>query len=150
MNKFSKLVEKGGNSWTGVIVLPQIADTQRPIEAPRGGVMRNIRVVFGLLLAIGASLILAGCQGGAPSGAGGPAISAPSSSSQTSARTRSATTAPKKTATMNGLKSYKVYNTTESLCAQTCRSESRCVTHKFSPIQTINGYVAGQCQFFTR
>lgn len=113
--------------------------------------MRNFRTVIGLLLAIGAGLILAGCQagGGAGAGAGGPTASSSHSASSTTART-AAPKAATKTASMNGLKSYKVYNTTESLCAQTCRSESRCVNHKFTPIQKINGYVAGQCQFFGR
>ena len=50
--------------------------------------------------------------------------------------------------TTDGLTSYKVYSTTESLCQRTCASEARCVTHSFSPLSTINGYVAGQCQLY--
>jgi len=53
-------------------------------------------------------------------------------------------------ASTEGLASYKVYSTTESLCERTCRSEARCVTHAFSPVSTINGYVAGQCQLYGR
>jgi hypothetical protein len=47
-----------------------------------------------------------------------------------------------------GLSSYKVYSTTKSLCADACELEESCVTHSFEPISTINGYVAGQCEFF--
>lgn len=116
--------------------------------------MRNHYKDIGLCLAVAASLALAGCQGGGMAGAaGGPMIAATPTTSTSSATTantwsaRAATNAPKQTST-RGLKSYKVYNTTESLCAQTCKSEGRCKSHKFSPIQKINGYVAGQCQFF--
>ncbi len=49
-----------------------------------------------------------------------------------------------------GLSSYKVYSTTESLCERACKGESRCVTHAFDSLSTINGYVAGQCQLYSR
>lgn len=124
--------------------------------------MNRFRGMLGLALAVGAGLMLAGCQGGAASG-GGESIfaAAPPSTARTAAATPQKPAAPAptqaptaapatRTAALNGLKSYKVYNTTESLCAQTCRSESRCVSHTFTPIQKINGYVAGQCQFFGR
>ena len=53
-------------------------------------------------------------------------------------------------ASTEGLTTYKVYNTTEALCERACQAEARCVTHGFSPLSTINGYVAGQCQFYGR
>lgn len=119
--------------------------------------MRKIRKLFGPLLIIGAGLVLAACQGGASSGGGGPVVSAPSASSASSASSptptgslasrASTTKAPPAPA---GLKAYKNYSTTESLCAQTCKSEKRCVSQTFKPIQEINGYIAGQCQFYGR
>lgn len=118
--------------------------------------MRNSLNLAGSALLVAAALALAGCQGGAATGGGPVATSAPSSapasaSSGTTQRPAPRAAAPStQVAATDGLKSYKVYSTTESLCQQTCRSESRCVTQTFSPIQTINGYVAGQCQLFGR
>ena len=119
--------------------------------------MGIFRSFVGPAVLIVAGLGLAACQPGMSTG-GGPAVStapaAPAASSSTASASRSAApataSASTRTAAVAGLKSYKVYNTTESLCAQTCKSESRCVNHAFSPIQTINGYVAGQCQLFSR
>ncbi|MHA1524754.1 MAG: hypothetical protein ACTSY1_10155 [Alphaproteobacteria bacterium] len=87
-----------------------------------------------LLLAAGA---LGACQaGGATSGAtlspGAPAV------------------ASKSETKLAGLSVYKRYNTTEKLCKQTCRGQSRCVKQTFTPLREINGYVAGQCQLHGR
>lgn len=105
------------------------------------GIIRRVAVV------IASATLLAGCQAGMGPSGGLPGASA-SGGMVTAPAPRSATgTAPASTA---GLKSYKVYNTTEQLCQRTCSAESRCVTHSFSPLSTINGYVAGQCQLYGR
>jgi len=119
--------------------------------------MRNFRNLYGPLLVIGVGLFVAGCQGVASTGGGGvtPAPAATTAGSPPQATTRTTTTtraiaqsaAPKAPA---GLKAYKNYSTTENLCAQTCKSEARCVSQTFKPIQEINGYIAGQCQFYGR
>lgn len=123
--------------------------------------MHNFRKLYGPLLVVGIGLIVAGCQGTASTG-GGPVASAPEATSSTtpakpaasaskpSSRTIASNAAVKKPANTAGLKPYKNYSTTENLCAQTCKSEARCVTQTFKPIQEINGYIAGQCQFFGR
>ncbi|VAW11828.1 hypothetical protein MNBD_ALPHA09-1601 [hydrothermal vent metagenome] len=120
--------------------------------------MRKFRNLYGPLLVIGAGLVLAGCQGVASTGGSGAVATAPSASSTTSSSTASSSrtsssrvairgTTPKAPA---GLKPYKNYSTTENLCAQTCKSEARCEAQTFKPIQEINGYIAGQCQFYGR
>ncbi len=117
--------------------------------------MRKFRNLYGPLLVVGVGLIVAGCQGVASTGGGvtpapsATAGSSPQASTRTSTSTRTITqaAAPKAPA---GLKSYKNYSTTENLCAQTCKSEARCVSQTFKPIQEINGYIAGQCQFYGR
>ena len=94
-----------------------------------------------------AAMLLAGCQAGmAPSG-GLPSAGAPGGLQVAPAPASARGSAPASTA---GLATYKVYNTTETLCERACKAEARCVTHAFSPLSTINGYVAGQCQFYGR
>lgn len=118
--------------------------------------MRGLLKFIGPAMLIVAGLGLAACQGGAATGGGPVATSAPAAApvsrgARANTASSAATTAPApRVANVAGLKSYKVYNTTESLCAQTCKSASRCVNHDFKPIQTINGYVAGQCRLFGR
>ncbi|NND49221.1 MAG: hypothetical protein HKN60_03100 [Rhizobiales bacterium] len=92
-----------------------------------------------------AAAILAGCQG---SGSGLPGGSRTVNGLEMAPPPEGATgTGPVST---EGLNSYKVYSTTESLCERACKSEAQCVTHAFSPLSTINGYVAGQCQLYNR
>lgn len=95
-------------------------------------------------LAVGAALVLAGCQstGSLPGGTrmvNGLEMAPPPAGATG--------TAP---ASTEGLVTYKVYSTTETLCERACKAEARCVTHGFNPVSTINGYVAGQCQFYGR
>lgn len=123
--------------------------------------MLDIRKLYGPLLVVGIGLIVASCQGTASTG-GGPVASEPAATSSTTAAKPAATakpsasrsvasnTAAKKPANTAGLKPYKNYSTTENLCVQTCKSEARCVTQTFKPIQEINGYIAGQCEFYGR
>jgi len=118
--------------------------------------MRKFRNLYGPLLVVGIGLIVAGCQGVASTGGGGtsaPAATTASSPPQASTRTSTSTRAVAQTATPRapaGLKEYKTYSTTENLCAQTCKSEARCESQTFKPLQEINGYIAGQCRFYGR
>jgi len=103
-----------------------------------------------LLVIIVGVLFLAGCQAGmGSSGSSGtlPGASAPGGLVMSPAPRSATGTAP---ASTEGLKAYKVYNTTEQLCERTCASEAQCVNHSFSPLSTINGYIAGQCQLYSR
>ncbi len=120
--------------------------------------MRKFRNLYGPLLVIGAGLILAGCQGVASTGGSGAVTAGPAASSSTSSTAASSSRASSGTIAIRsrkpkapaGLKPYKNYSTTENLCAQTCKSEARCEAQTFQPIQEINGYIAGQCQFYGR
>lgn len=106
------------------------------------GVERSLRMA----VIAGAALMVAACQTG-PGGPGGPGGSVPvgTAASLPPPPSPSAVTTPRAAAAA-GLSVYKVYNTTENLCARTCSAEARCQQHSFQPLSTINGYVAGQCQ----
>ena len=108
--------------------------------------LMKLRMHIGRVAAIlVATAILGGCQG---AGSGLPGGTRTVNGLEMAPPPEGATgTGPVST---EGLNSYKVYSTTESLCARACKSESQCVTHGFSPLSTINGYVAGQCQLYSR
>ena len=101
----------------------------------------------GMLSVFVSATLVAGCQAGMGSSGGLPGASAPGGLAISPAPRSATGTAPASTA---GLQSYKVYSTTEELCRKTCSAEARCVTHSFSPLSTINGYIAGQCQLYGR
>jgi hypothetical protein len=106
--------------------------------------MEVLGMTFRTAVVVLAAMALAGCQGSGTLPGGSRMVNGLEMAPPPAGATG---TGP---VTTEGLTSYKVYSTTESLCQRTCEAEARCVTHAFSPVSTINGYVAGQCQLYGR
>lgn len=113
---------------------------------------RNIRVGLSFAFLLVAAGALGACQAGGATGTGA-STSGSSSASDVSLVPGDPVVAlntGKKAPSFAGLSIYKRYNTTENLCKQTCRSESRCVKQSFTAVRKIGKYTAGQCQLFGR